>query len=207
MATATQYCATVWCTQSLVFYFTLCLSLVFNSHSNFSELAKNHDRTSQFAFLPDKIHCESLCPKFSFTGRLHLSSTFGAGMLVPNLDSIAATSQAESSHFCRKRMGYLPYSTPNDNVLNRMAVRTSHSGDMLSKESLPLIDIGLIATPTAFISYLLRHRNLHICVPPSDNHDDDVCIPHFGASIRLFSRDAAQVVPVGNKHSSHWVQR
>ena len=156
---------------------------------------------------PPRSHSESLCPKFRFSSRLHFSSAFGAGMLVPNLDSIAATSQAESSHFCRKRMGYPTYSSSNDDVLNRMAVRTSHSGDMLSKESPSLIDICLIATPTAFISYLLRHRNLHICVPPSDNHDDDVYIQHFGVSIRLFSRDAAQVVAVGSIHSSHWVQR
>ena len=156
---------------------------------------------------PPRSHSESLCPKFRFSSRLHLSSAFGAGMLVPNLDSIATTSQAESSHFCRKRMGYPTYSSSNDDVLNRMAVRTSHSSDMLSKESPSLIDICLIATPTAFISYLLRHRNLHICVPPYDNHDDDVYIQHFGVSIRLFSRGAAQVVAVGSIHSSHWVQR
>ena len=82
---------------------------------------------------PPRSHSESLCPKFRFSSRLHFSSAFGAGMLVPNLDSIAATSQAESSHFCRKRMGYPTYSSSNDNVLNRMAVWTSHSGDMLSK--------------------------------------------------------------------------
>lgn len=41
---------------------------------------------------------------------------------------------------------YLAYYATDDNVLECLAFRTEHQGDMLLEQSIPLIDIGLVTT-------------------------------------------------------------
>jgi hypothetical protein len=70
----------------------------------------------------------------------------GTGLLVPDADVVAAAVQAETAYFAPIGRRYIGNDTPNHDVLNGLAVRTAHGGNLLAEEAAALVDLSLIAT-------------------------------------------------------------
>jgi len=73
--------------------------------------------------------CIGLCflrPEFFLVCGLHVALAFGAGVLVPGSDLVAATVEAQTSCLAAKGGGDIADNTTYDDVLNRLAVRTTH---------------------------------------------------------------------------------
>jgi hypothetical protein len=99
----------------------------------------------------------TLSPKLFFSGFLHFSLTLRTGFHVPYPDVLAAAVQAKPPHLAPIRWGYVGDDAANYNVLNGLAVRTIHWGNLLSKEATPFVHLGFIPTSLAAIFQLPCH--------------------------------------------------
>jgi hypothetical protein len=70
----------------------------------------------------------------------------GAGFFVPDTDVVAAAVQTETAYFAPVGRRHIGNDTPNYDVLNGLAVRTTHGSDLLAEEAAALVDLCLIAT-------------------------------------------------------------
>ena len=98
----------------------------------------------------------SLRPELFLARIFHLSLTFGistlgAGLHVPKTNTVAPTLQAQTAHLASVGWGHIGNDTTHNNVLDRLAVRTKHSRDLLTEQSPSLIHLGFIATSLATI--------------------------------------------------------
>lgn len=106
-----------------------------------------------------------LGPELLFACFLHRSLALGASFLVPDADVVAAAVQAETAYFAPVGRRHISNNTPNYDVLNGLAVRTAHGGNLLAEEAAALVDLSLIATglttifqfPGHWRDYLLKH--------------------------------------------------
>ena len=76
----------------------------------------------------------------------HFSPTLRTGFHIPYPDVIAATIQAEATDLASIRWGYIGYDATNYNVLDCLAVRAAHWGNLLTKETAPLVNFSFILT-------------------------------------------------------------
>ena len=67
-----------------------------------------------------------LRPEFFIVRGLHVALAFGAGMFVPGADIGAATVEAQTPCLAAEGGGDIADDTTHDDVLNRLAVRTTH---------------------------------------------------------------------------------
>ena len=67
-----------------------------------------------------------LRPELFVASGLHLSLAFGTGVLVPGADFVAATAEAQAPCLAAEGGGDIADDTTYDDVLNRLAVRTTH---------------------------------------------------------------------------------
>jgi hypothetical protein len=72
------------------------------------------------------INKKKLRPEFFVVRGLHVALAFGTGTLVPGADFVAATVEAQTSCLAAKGGGDIADNTTYDDVLNRLAVRTTH---------------------------------------------------------------------------------
>jgi hypothetical protein len=86
----------------------------------------------------------TLCPEFFFSGLFHYTLTLGTCALIPNPDIIAATIQTESPNFASVGWSHVGNDASNHNVLDGLAVRATHWGNLLVKKTAPLIHLGFI---------------------------------------------------------------
>ena len=87
-----------------------------------------------------------LGPELLLACFFHRSQTLGAGFLVPDADVVAAAVQAETANFASVGRRHIGNDTPDHDVLNGLAVRTAHGGNLLAEEAAALVDLSLIAT-------------------------------------------------------------
>ena len=73
-----------------------------------------------------KLLWRNLRPELFFASGLHLTLAFWTGALVPGADVGAATVEAQTPCLAAKGGGDIGDDATNDNVLNRLAVRTTH---------------------------------------------------------------------------------
>ena len=73
-----------------------------------------------------KLLWRNLRPEFFFVRGLHVALAFGAGVLVPGADLVAATVEAQTSCLAAKGGGDIADDATYDDILNRLAVRTTH---------------------------------------------------------------------------------
>ena len=66
-------------------------------------------------------------------------------MFVPGADFVAATVEAQATSLAAKGGGDIADDATYDDVLNRLAVRTTHGRDLLTEESLSLVDLSFIS--------------------------------------------------------------
>ena len=85
-----------------------------------------------------------LRPEFFVVRGLHVALAFGTGTLVPGADFVAATVEAQTPCLAAEGGGDIADDTTYDDVLNRLAVRTTHGRDLLTEESLSLVNLSLI---------------------------------------------------------------
>lgn len=86
-----------------------------------------------------------LRPEFFVVRGLHVALAFGTGTLVPGADFVAATVEAQTSCLAAKGGGDIADNTTYDDVLNRLAVRTTHGRDLLTEEALSFVNLSLIS--------------------------------------------------------------
>ena len=67
-----------------------------------------------------------LRPEFFFASGLHVALAFGTGVFVPGADVVAATVEAQTPCLAAEGGGHIADDTTYDDVLNRLAVRTTH---------------------------------------------------------------------------------
>ena len=72
------------------------------------------------------INKKKLRPEFFVVRGLHVALAFWAGALVPGADVGAATVEAQTPCLAAKGGGDIADDTTHDDVLNRLAVRTTH---------------------------------------------------------------------------------
>ena len=73
--------------------------------------------------------CIGLCflrPELFVASGLHVALAFGAGVLVPGADFVAAAAEAQAPCLAAEGGGDIADDTTYDDVLNRLAVRTTH---------------------------------------------------------------------------------
>ena len=87
-----------------------------------------------------------LGPELLFACFLHRSLALGAGFLVPDADVVAAAVQAETAYFAPVGRRHISNNTPNYDVLNGLAVRTAHGGNLLAEKATTLVDLSFITT-------------------------------------------------------------
>ena len=73
--------------------------------------------------------CIGLCflrPEFFLVCGLHVALAFGTGVFVPGADVGAATIEAQTSCLAAEGGGDIADDATHDDVLNRLAIRTTH---------------------------------------------------------------------------------
>ena len=78
-------------------------------------------------------------PELLFACCFHRSLAFGAGLFVPDTDVVAAAVQAETAYLAPVGRRHISNNTPNYDVLNGLAVRTAHGGNLLAEEAAALV--------------------------------------------------------------------
>lgn len=86
------------------------------------------------------------CPKLLFAGIFHFALTPGAGLHVPDTDVIAAALQTQTAGLASVGRSHVSDDAAHHDVLNDMAVRAEHGGNLLTEQASPLIHLGLVAT-------------------------------------------------------------
>ena len=86
-----------------------------------------------------------LRPEFFVVRGLHVALAFGAGMFVPGADIGAATVEAQTPCLAAEGGGDIADDPTYDDILNRLAVRTTHGRDLLTEEALSFVNLSLIS--------------------------------------------------------------
>ena len=73
-----------------------------------------------------KLLWRNLRPELLVIRGLHLTLAFWTGVFVPDADFVAATIEAQTPCLAAKGGGDIADNTTYDDVLNRLAVRTTH---------------------------------------------------------------------------------
>ena len=76
---------------------------------------------------------------------MHVALAFGTGVFVPGADVGTATVEAQTTSLAAEGGGDIADDATYDDVLNRLAVRTTHGGDLLTEEALSLVNLSLIS--------------------------------------------------------------
>lgn len=95
-----------------------------------------------------------LCPKFIFARCSHLTTALWASVEIPSADVHTAALGAQTSSLTVERRGNLADYSPDNNVLDCVAVATFHRYYLLLKQSATLIQLNLIAARLASQSLL-----------------------------------------------------
>ena len=85
-------------------------------------------------------------PELLLACRFHCSLALGAGLFVPDADIVAAAVQTETANFASIGRRHIGNDTSNHDVLDGLAVRTTHGSDLLAEEAAAFVDLCLIAT-------------------------------------------------------------
>ncbi len=101
-----------------------------------------------------------LRPELFFAGIFHFSLAFWTGVLVPKVDVIAATLQAETADLAAIGGGDIGYDTTNDEVLNGLAVGAGHGDNLLTEQSTAVIYLCLVAAGLTTIFLFPSHLKL-----------------------------------------------
>ena len=101
-----------------------------------------------------------LRPELLFTSWFHIALTLWTGFHIPYPDVIAATIQAKATDLASIRWGYIGYDTANYDVLDSLAVRATHWGDLLAEEATSLVHLGFILTLFAAIFQFPGHLTI-----------------------------------------------
>ena len=73
-----------------------------------------------------KLLWRNLRPEFFVVRGLHVALAFGTGVFVPGADVGAATIEAQTSCLAAEGGGDIADDATHDDVLNRLAIRTTH---------------------------------------------------------------------------------
>ena len=103
-----------------------------------------------------------LRPKFFFASVRHHAATLRASLFVPYSNVSTSALQTQSPHLTSTRGSHVCNDSTNNNVLNRFTVRAYNRGDLLTKQTPPLIALRFIATGQATIGALPSHIILPI---------------------------------------------
>lgn len=85
------------------------------------------------------------------------------GVHVPSHDPIAPATQAQSAGLTAEGWSDIAYHAADYKVLDGLAVRAAHGGDMLSEEPFSLEGLGFIAAGLAFVFYSPSHTFTYSC--------------------------------------------
>ena len=81
-------------------------------------------------------------------------------MLVPDADLVAAAVEAQTAYLAAVGGSHIGDDAADDEVLNCLAVRTAHGGDLLAEEASPLVDLCFIAARCAAIFQFPCHSKM-----------------------------------------------
>ena len=96
-------------------------------------------------------------PKLLFLFFLHLAATARTGGVVPHLDALAATMQAQPSHLAAERRRHIAYHPTHNDVLNGVTVGATDGSNMLPEESFALIGFRFVTATCAAVFQFPSH--------------------------------------------------
>ena len=96
-------------------------------------------------------------PELPFASFLHLSLTLGTRPHVPDTYLVTATLQAQPAYLASVGRRDIGDDATHDDVLNRLAVRTRHSRNLLTEQAAPLIHLSLVAAGLTAIFQFPSH--------------------------------------------------
>ncbi len=116
-----------------------------------------------------------LRPKRLFARKYHFSLTFRASLFVPYPDVVASAIQAKSSHFTSIRRRNISDDATDNDILDGVAIRTTHGSDALAKQPLSFIVLRLVSARFTTICFLPSHFKSHLSIEidiQANHHDD-----------------------------------
>ena len=119
-----------------------------------------------------------LRPKRFFARKYHFSLTFRTSLFVPYPDVVASAIQAKSSHFTSIRRRNISNDATDNDILDGVAIRTTHGSDALAKQSLSFIVLRLVSARFTTICFLPSHFKSHLSIEidiQANHHDDQGC--------------------------------
>ena len=96
-------------------------------------------------------------PELSFSSLFHFSLALRTGFHIPYPDVIAATVQAQATDLTPVRWGNVGDDTTDHNVLDSLAVRATHRGNLLTEEAAPFVYLSFIPTSLTAIFQFPSH--------------------------------------------------
>ncbi len=121
------------------------------------DLKQRGGRVIGHLFCLGSFHLNSR-PEFFLACWFHLALTFGAGVLIPDADVVAATVETKPANFAPVGWRHIGDDASDYNILDRLAVWARHGCDLLAEEAAPLVNLSLIPTRGAAIFQFPSHK-------------------------------------------------
>ena len=101
-------------------------------------------------------------PELLLARFLHPALALGTCSLIPDTYLVTAALQAQSAHLAPVGWCDIGDDATHDDVLNRLAVRTRHRRNLLTKQTTTLIYLGLVAAVLAAILQFPSHAFIRL---------------------------------------------